>query len=183
MLNKQSMEAWRMSVHAMAEYGATTDWKALAAVDAGVASVANASGGVDWSLPGARYAVARALLRRDFCVAYEASPRHLVPCVPNRLRYLAWVAAVAGDDGSRARAVGVGARRVVASRAPRGAVRGWRVVASEVDAAAAAEARANVARNAAWGAADRVRRRRRRRRGAVSRRWPPPAATTPTTSH
>ena len=58
-LNKQSMEAWRMAVEAMAEYGATTDWKALAAVDAGVASVANASGGVDWSLPGARAPPAR----------------------------------------------------------------------------------------------------------------------------
>ena len=152
------LEAWRMPVEAMAEYGATTDWKALAAVDAGVASVANASGGVDWSLPGARYAVARALLRRDFGVAYEASPRHLVPCVPNRLRYLAWVAAVAGDDGSRAlRAVdvGAGASCVLALLAAR--CRGWRVVASEVDPAAAAEARANVARNAAWGAADRVR--------------------------
>ncbi|KAK7249317.1 23S rRNA (adenine(1618)-N(6))-methyltransferase [Aureococcus anophagefferens] len=161
------LETWRMPAEAMADYGATTDWKALAAVDAGVASVANASGGVDWSLPGARYAVARALLRRDFSVAYEASPRHLVPCVPNRLRYLAWVAAVAGDDGSRAlRAVdvGAGASCVLALLAAR--CRGWRVVASEVDAAAAAEARANVARNAAWGAGVQRRRRRRRRPGA-----------------
>ena len=144
-------ESGRISVERMATYGAETDWAALAAADEGVASVCQGSGdrvGVDWSRGEARFVVARALLRVDFGLRYGASAEHLVPCVPNRVRFLAWVASVVGDDGSRAiRAVdvGTGASCVLAMLGAR--CRGWRFVASECDPRAAAEARANVARN------------------------------------
>ena len=145
-----------MSVASMATYGETTDWGALAAVDEGVRGVSasyavkggGAGGprcvGVDWSRPRARFVVASALLRVDFGIRYDASEGFLVPCVPNRVRYLAWLAAVVGDDGSRrirAVDVGTGASCVYALLAAR--CRGWRVVASECDREAAEEARAN----------------------------------------
>ena len=134
-------------VASLESYGARTDWASLAATDPKLAAcTATFKGetGVDWTRPEARAVVAEALLRHDFGITYQAAPGHLVPCVPNRVRYLAWLAAVVGDDGSRrirAVDVGTGASCVYAPLAAR--CRGWRVVASECDREAAEEARAN----------------------------------------
>ena len=94
--------------------------------------------GVDWTRPEARAVVAEALLRHDFGITYQAAPGHLVPCVPNRVRYVAWAAKVAGDGATSALDVGCGASCVIALLAAR--CRGWRVVASDSDEKACAEA-------------------------------------------
>ena len=75
--------------------------------------------------------MAEALLRHDFGITYHAAPGHLVPCVPNRVRYVAWAAKVAGDGVTSALDVGCGASCIIALLAAR--CRGWRVVASESD--------------------------------------------------
>jgi len=134
-------------------YGARTDWASLAATDPKLAAcTATFQGetGVDWTRPEARAVVAEALLRHDFGITYHAAPGHLVPCVPNRVRYVAWAAKVAGDGATSALDVGCGASCIIALLAAR--CRGWRVVASESDAKACAEAAALVAQNSDWDA-------------------------------
>ena len=138
---------------ALESYGARTDWASLAATDPKLAAcTATFKGetGVDWTRPEARAVVAEALLRHDFGITYHAAPGHLVPCVPNRVRYVAWAAKVAGDGVTSALDVGCGASCIIALLAAR--CRGWRVVASESDDKACAEAAALVAKNSDWSA-------------------------------
>ncbi|CAH0374020.1 unnamed protein product [Pelagomonas calceolata] len=138
---------------ALESYGARTDWASLAATDPKLAAcTATFKGetGVDWTRPEARAVVAEALLRHDFGITYQAAPGHLVPCVPNRVRYVAWAAKVAGDGVTNALDVGCGASCIIALLAAR--CRGWRVVASESDDKACAEAAALVAKNSDWNA-------------------------------
>ena len=107
-------------------YGARTDWASLAATDPKLAAcTATFKGetGVDWTRPEARAVVAEALLRHDFGITYHAAPGHLVPCVPNRVRYVAWAAKVAGDGVASALDVGCGASCIIALLAAR--CRGW----------------------------------------------------------
>ena len=140
-------------IAALESYGARTDWASLAATDPKLAAcTATFQGevGVDWTRPEARAVVAEALLRHDFGITYHAAPGHLVPCVPNRVRYVAWAAKVAGDGATSALDVGCGASCIIALLAAR--CRGWRVVASESDAKACAEAAALVAKNSDWNA-------------------------------
>ena len=106
--------------------------------------------GVDWKRPEARAVVAEALLRRDFGISYAAAPGHLVPCVPNRVRYVAWAAKVAGDGVTSAIDIGCGASCIIALLLAR--CRGWRVIASDSDEKACAEAAALVAKNGDWNA-------------------------------
>ena len=125
-------------IASLESYGARTDWASLAATDPKLAAcTATFQGevGVDWTRPEARAVVAEALLRQDFGITYHAAPGHLVPCVPNRVRYVAWAAKVAGDVTS-ALDVGCGASCIIALLAAR--CRGWRVVASDSDAKACA---------------------------------------------
>ena len=87
-------------VASLESYGARTDWASVAATYPKLAAcTATFKGetGVDWTRPEARAVVAEALLRHDFGITYHAAPGHLVPCVPNRVRYVAWAAKVAGD--------------------------------------------------------------------------------------
>ena len=140
-------------IAALESYGARTDWASLAATDPKLAAcTATFKGetGVDWTRPEARAVVAEALLRHDFGITYHAAPGHLVPCVPNRVRYVAWAAKVAGDGATSALDVGCGASCIIALLAAR--CRGWRVVASESDEKACAEAAALVAKNSDWNA-------------------------------
>ena len=135
-------------IASLESYGARTDWASLAATDPKLAAcTATFKGetGVDWTRPEARAVVAEALLRHDFGITYHAAPGHLVPCVPNRVRYVAWAAKVAGDGVTSALDVGCGASCIIALLAAR--CRGWRVVASEADDKACAEAAALVAKN------------------------------------
>ena len=140
-------------IAALESYGARTDWASLAAADPKLAAcTATFQGetGVDWTRPEARAVVAEALLRHDFGITYQAAPGHLVPCVPNRVRYVAWAAKVAGDGVTSALDVGCGASCIIALLLAR--CRGWRVVASESDEKACAEAAALVAKNSDWNA-------------------------------
>ena len=140
-------------IASLESYGARTDWASLAATDPKLAAcTATFQGevGVDWTRPEARAVVAEALLRHDFGITYHAAPGHLVPCVPNRVRYVAWAAKVAGDGVTSALDVGCGASCIIALLLAR--CRGWRVVASESDEKACAEAAALVAKNSDWNA-------------------------------
>ena len=140
-------------IASLESYGARTDWASLAATDPKLAAcTATFQGevGIDWTRPEARAVVAEALLRHDFGITYEAAPGHLVPCIPNRVRYVAWAAKVAGDGATSALDVGCGASCVLALLLAK--CRGWRVVASESDDKACAEAAALVAKNSDWNA-------------------------------
>lgn len=140
-------------IAALEAYGAHTDWAALAAADPKLAACTasyNGELGVDWKRPEARVVVAEALLRRDFGISYAAAPGHLVPCVPNRVRYVAWAAKVAGDGATSAIDIGCGASCIIALLLAR--CRGWRVIASDSDEKACAEAAALVAKNGDWNA-------------------------------
>ncbi len=104
-------------IASLESYGARTDWASLAATDPKLAAcTATFQGetGVDWTRPEARAVVAEALLRHDFGITYHAAPGHLVPCVPNRVRYVAWAAKVAGDGATSALDVGCGASCIIA---------------------------------------------------------------------
>lgn len=112
---------------------------------------------VDFSRPGATLALTRAILSRHFGLQLQLPAGQLVPTVPARQQYLSWAHALLGHHRGENVAtgtlldIGTGPSAIYALLASRLFGEGWCVVATDIDQAAIASARENIALNSLEG--------------------------------
>mmetsp|Transcript_2504 Transcript_2504/g.7537 ORF Transcript_2504/g.7537 Transcript_2504/m.7537 type:complete len:429 (-) Transcript_2504:2387-3673(-) len=129
------------------------DFAALAARDADLAPFVrtrpDGSGVVDFANPAASKAVTAALLRHDYGVQWALPDGHLIPPVPGRANYIAWIADLLALSCPPGQVVGldIGCGANLIYPLLGAAVHGWKFVAVDVTDVAMAGARANAALN------------------------------------